>query len=93
MVPYHIVVNERSKRSTDIPGKTQPRSIFSFLYRGAWVFLGLGYFLSRNITNPIYYPLFLLNSLRSFIKSLKRIHHAFSSIYPNLSYYRTIKSI
>ena len=88
MVPYHIVVNERSKRSTDIPGKTQPP--FYFFVVISWEF---GYFLSRNITNPIYYPLFLLNSLRSFIKSLKRIHHAFSSIYPNLNYYRTIKSI
>ena len=35
MVPYHIVVDERSKRSTDIPGKTQPRSISSLLYLGS----------------------------------------------------------
>ena len=87
MIPRHIVVNERSKRSTDIPGKTQPPfSISSLLY------LELGYFLRRNITNPIYYPP-LLNSLRSFIKSLEGIRHAFLCIYPNLNYYGTIKSI
>ncbi|GEM_PF-6048636 len=39
MAPRHIVVNEHSKRSTDIPGKTQPPfSISSLLYREAWVF-------------------------------------------------------
>ena len=87
MVPYHIVVDERSKRSTDIPGKTQPP--FYFFVVISWEF---GYFLRRNITNPIYYPP-LLNSLRSFIKSLEGIRHAFLCIYPNLNYYGTIKSI
>ena len=36
MVHRHIVVNEHSKRSTDIPGKTQPPfSISSLLYLGS----------------------------------------------------------